>query len=166
LEEIMKKHMLLSAIIVVKLLFAGTVYAEQFCYVQSATAKILSSPSFSAKTIAEARMGEKLGLKKTEKSWVTVVYDGEEGYVSSLLVSSHPPIEKRRFIKETDPKIERGVRRRSSSFASAAAARGLTREDRMRADMEGAADYQALEKMESLSFGDDDLTRFVKGGKP
>lgn len=162
----MKKHIFLLVMFVVNSLCAGLLYADQFYYVQSAKAKILSSPSFGAEMIAEATMGEKLGLKKKDGSWVQVDYQGKEGYVSSLLVSSHPPLEKKRFIKASDPRIEHGVRRRTSYFASAAAARGLTREDRMRADTEGAVDYPALMKMEELSFSDDEVAQFMEGGKP
>ncbi len=162
----MKKPVLLLAVFAVYLLCSGIVYAEQFYYVQSAKAKILSSPSFGAEAIAEVTKGQKLGFKKKDGFWVRVDYDGKEGYVSSLLVSSHPPIEKRKFIEASDPKIEHGVRRRTSYFASAAAARGLTREDRMRADTEGTVDYPALVKMEELSFSDDEVAQFMEGGKP
>jgi uncharacterized protein YgiM (DUF1202 family) len=145
---------------------ASSACAEPLYYVQSMKAKIMSAPSFGSREVAEVGKGQKLTLKVVEGSWIKVTYGGGEGYVSSLLVSTHPPLKKRGFIKADDTEIKQGVRRRSSYFASAAAARGLTREDRMRADTEDRVDYPALRKMESLSFGDDEVTRFMEGGKP
>jgi hypothetical protein len=58
-----------------------------------------------------------------------------------------------------------GVRRRSSSFTSAAAARGLTKEDRKRADVEDTVDYGALRNMESVSFSEDEVSQFMQGEK-
>jgi uncharacterized protein YgiM (DUF1202 family) len=162
----MNKYFVLFAVFMLNMFPASGASAEQLYYVQSVKAKILAAPSFGSREIAEVGKGQKLTLKVAEGSWIKVIYGGKEGYVSSLLVSTHPPLRKRGFIKADDAEIKQGVRRRSSSFASAAAARGLTREDRMRADTEDHVDYSALGKMESLSFSDDEVTRFMGGGKP
>ncbi|MBI5889841.1 MAG: SH3 domain-containing protein [Nitrosomonadales bacterium] len=162
----MKKHIVLLAVLVANMLYAAAVCAEQFYYVQSVKAKILSAPSFRSKVVAEVGMGQKLDMKGREGIWIKVANGNKEGYVSSLLVSTHPPLQKRGFIKANDAEIKMGVRRRSSAFASAAAARGLTKEDRMRADTEERVDYTALGRMEALSFSDDEVTQFAEGSKP
>lgn len=139
---------------------AGAVY-----YVQSANAKILSGPSFKSGVIAGAAQGETLVSTGTEGSWVKVIVGGKEGYVSTLLLSTHPPIKKVEIVKAEEPEINEGVRRRASSFSSAAAARGLTKEERQRADVEEGVDMGALKKMESLKFADDEVSRFIAGGQ-
>jgi hypothetical protein len=101
-----------------------------------------------------------------EGRWVKVKIEGKEGYVPSLLLSTHPPFEKTVVIRAEDSEIKQGVRRRASSFSSAAAARGLTKEDRRRDDVEEGVDYVALKKMESLSLTADEVTQFTIGGKP
>jgi hypothetical protein len=162
----MRKHIVLFAMLAASLLFAGGAYAGSVYYVQSVRANILSGPSFRSPAIAKVAIGQQLAVKSRDRFWLKVVYHGKVGYVFSLLASSHPPLKRRGFIKANDSEINRGVRRRSSYFASAAAARGLTREDRRRADTEGRADYKSLERMEKLSFSDDEVSRFMEGGKP
>lgn len=162
----MKKLILLITVLAANLLFTVPANAEQVYYVQSAKAKILAAPSFRSSVVTEVSMGQTLTLKSREGSWLKVIIGSKEGYVSSLLVSSHPPLKRGGYIKADDSEIKQGVRRRSSSFASAAAARGLTKEDRKRADTEDRVDYQALHNMEALAFSDDEVSRFMEGSKP
>lgn len=147
------------------LFYAGTAGAEQV-YVQSARAKILSAPSFRSSPIDEVGMGRMLSVKGRDGSWFKVNVGGKDGYILSLLVSNHAPLKRGGYIKADDAEIKQGVRRRSSFFASAAAARGLTKEDRARSDTEDRVDYAALRQMESQSFGDDEVMQFMEGGKP
>lgn len=162
----MKKLILLITVLAANLLFTVPANAEQVYYVQSAKAKILAAPSFRSSVVTEVSMGQTLTLKSREGSWLKVTIGSKEGYVSSLLASSHPPLKRGGYIKADDSEIKQGVRRRSSSFASAAAARGLTKEDRKRADTEDRVDYQALHNMEALAFSDDEVSRFMEGSKP
>lgn len=162
----MKKRILLLAVFAANMFYAAVVCAEQVYYVQSVKAKILSAPSFRSNVISEVGMGQALTLKSKDGSWIKVTFGGKEGYVSSLLVSTHPPLKRAGFIKADDSEIKQGVRRRSSSFASAAAARGLTKEDRKRADIDEAVDYKALSNMEALAFSEDEVTKFMEGSQP
>ena len=162
----MNRYVVLLVALGASLFFAAAAGAEQLYYVQSVKAKILSAPSFRSAAVAEVGKGQSLVLKAREGIWMKVAYGGKEGYVSSLLVSSHPPLQKRGFIKANDSEIKMGVRRRSSAFASAAAARGLTKEDRRRADTEDRVDYAALHNMETLSYSDEEVDRFMEGSKP
>jgi uncharacterized protein YgiM (DUF1202 family) len=161
----MKKLLLLFAMVTPSMFYAALLHAEPVYYVQSANAKIWLGSSFKSKVIAEVGKGQMLTSTGQEGSWIKVKIDGKEGYVPSLLLSTHPPLEKTVVIKAEDSEIKQGVRRRASSYSSAAAARGLTREDRERADIEEGVDFNALKKMESLSLTADEVTQFMEGGK-
>jgi uncharacterized protein YgiM (DUF1202 family) len=162
----MKKLVLLLTVFAASLSLSAAASAEQTYYVQSAKAKILSAPSFRSSVITEVTMGQALAFKGKDGSWIKVTFGGKEGYVSSLLVSTHQPLRHGGYIKAEDSEIKQGVRRRSSSFASAAAARGLTKEDRKRADTDEHVDYRAVRDMEAMSFSDDDVRQFMEGSKP
>lgn len=147
------------------LFFSAAVFAESNYYVQSASAKILAQPSFRSKVIGEVRMGEKLVAIGKDGSWIKVSKSGNEGYISSLLLSTHPPIKKVEIIKADDTEINQGVRRRASSFSSAAAARGLTKEDRARPDDKDEINYGAVKKMEAISVKPAEVDQFSAEGK-
>lgn len=144
---------------------AAPVLAQEAYYVQSMKAKIMSGPSFKAAVVGTVAKGHKLEALSREKSWVKVRYNNREGYVASLLVSSHPPLARVTLIKADDDEIKRGVRRRASTYTSAAAARGLTADDRRRLSAEGKVDYAALEKIEAFTVGPDEVTKFMEGGR-
>jgi uncharacterized protein YgiM (DUF1202 family) len=151
--------------VVVSLFFATTLYAQTEYYVQSVKAKVMSGPSFKSGVIAEVAKGHKLAASGREGSWVKVRISDKDGYVSSLLVSTHPPFEKTGVIKGEEDDIKQGVRRRASSYTSAAAARGLAQDDRRRLSQEEKSDYESLEKMEAFTLSPDEVTRFMEGNK-
>ena len=159
------KKSLLPFIFTVAMLYATALHAESAYYVQSAKAKILLNASFRSTVIAEVNKGQVLTSTGKEGSWVKVKFNGKDGYVPALLLATQPPLNKTEFIKAEDPEIKQGVRRRASSFTTAAAARGLTKEDRKRADVEEGVDFTALHKMESFSLSNDEITQFMNGGK-
>lgn len=161
----MKKTLILLAMIVTGVLLTGTLYAQTEYYVQSVKAKVMSGPSFKSGVISEVPRGHRLISSGKEGSWVKVTIAEKEGYVSSLLVSTHPPFEKTGVIKADDAEIKQGVRRRASSYTSAAAARGLAQDDRRRLSKEEAIDYESLEKMESFTLAPEEITRFMEGNK-
>lgn len=146
--------------------WCATAQADQTYYVQSSKARILAAPSFSARVIDEVSLGQQLVMKGRQGSWVKVERNGREGFVSSLLVSVRPPMARGKYIQADAGEINQGVRRRTSSFSSAAAARGLTKDDRKRADIEEGVDYRALYKMEALTVGENEVTQFAGGEKP
>ena len=162
--ETMRK-LLQFSIFTVSMLYAAMLHAESAYYVQSYKARILLGSSFRSKVIAEVGKGQMLTSTGQEGSWVKVKFDGKEGYVPALLLSRHPPMERTVVIKAQDSEIKEGVRRRASSFSTAAAARGLAKEDRERADIEEGVDNKALIKMESLTFTDDEISKFMQGGE-
>lgn len=160
----MRKTVVLFIFIAV-LLLSGKLWAQDVYYVQSLKAKIMSSPSFKAKTLGEASKGTRLSSKGREGNWVKVIFYSREGYVSSLLLSTHPPMGKQSLIKGGEADIKQSVRRRASTYTSAAAARGLAQDDRRRLSREEKVDYGALEKMESFTVSADEVARFMEGNK-
>jgi hypothetical protein len=161
----MRKMIVLSATIVAAVFFSSLLYAQTVYYVQSVKAKVMSGPSFKSGVIAEVSKGDKLTSSGREGSWIKVRFSNKDGYVSSLLVAAHPPFEKVGVIKGEDAEIKQGVRRRASSYTSAAAARGLAQDDRRRVSADEKADYASVDKMESFSLSSDEISRFREGGK-
>ncbi|MDO8412672.1 MAG: SH3 domain-containing protein [Gallionellaceae bacterium] len=161
----MKKHLQLLIIFMTGMLYTAISHAESVYFVQSANAKIWLNSSFASKVIAEVGKGQRLISTGQQGRWIKVNFDGKEGYIPSLLLSTHPPLKRPMIVKAEDAEIRQGVRRRTSSFTSAAAARGLTKEDRERGDIEEGVDFNALHKMEALTFTDNEITQFMEGGK-
>lgn len=146
------------------LLCYTSLIAQDVYYVQSLKAKVMSAPVFKSDILGEVSKGSRLVSTGKEGNWVKVRYDSKDGYVSALLLSKHPPIERQAFITGEEPEIKEGVRRRASTFASAAAARGLTQDDRRRISREEKIDYGSLEKVEALSVSTEEVMRFMEGG--
>lgn len=162
----MDRKSILMGTIMAACSMATCAQADQTYYVQSSKARILAAPTFSSKVIDEVALGQQLVMKGRQGSWIRVERNGREGFVSSLLVSARPPMARGKYIQADAGEINQGVRRRSSSFSSAAAARGLTKDDRKRADIEEGVDYKALYRMEALAVGDNEVAQFAAGEKP
>lgn len=162
----MDRKLILLGVIAAGWSLGAFAQSEQTYYVQSSKARILAAPTFSSKVIDEVALGQKLVMKGRQGSWIRVERNGREGYVSTLLVSARPPMARVKYIQAEDGEIKQGVRRRTSSFSSAAAARGLTKDDRKRADIDDGVDYKALYKMESFSVSENEVTQFAEGEKP
>lgn len=161
----MKKQFLIFMMFLPGILFAKLAPAASLYYVQSNNANIRAEPSFGAKVIAKIAKGQTLTGISKQGSWIKVNVDGKEGYISSLLVSTHPPLEKQSVSKTAEEEVKPTARRRASSFTSAAAARGLTDEEKKREGIEESGDYKALDKMESLKVTPAEVTKFKETGK-
>jgi uncharacterized protein YgiM (DUF1202 family) len=160
----MKKTVVLAVLLVSGIIFYSTdLYAQNLYYVQSVKAKVMSSTSFKAPVLGEVAKGYKFTASGREGSWVKVKFNEREGYVSSLVLSTHPPLEKTGVIKADDGEIKQGVRRRASSYTSAAAARGLAQDDRRRLSKEEKVDYDSLDKIEAFMVTPEELGRFMEG---
>ncbi|OGW50603.1 MAG: hypothetical protein A2078_14545 [Nitrospirae bacterium GWC2_57_9] len=149
-------------VILVLLLSASFVSAADVYYVQSVKAKVMWEPSFKSKVMTEVAKGYKFIALGKEGNWIKVKRDFEQGYISALLVATHPPFPKQGLIKAGDGEIKQGVRRRASTFTSAAAARGLTQEGRKRLSREEKADYYSLDRIDSFALKSGELERFVE----
>ncbi len=147
------------------LLYAVVVSGGEAYYVQSLKAKIMSAPSFKSGVLGEAAKGTRLVSSGREGSWVKVSFKGKDGYVSSMLLSNHAPLERVSMITGEEGVIKQSVRRRASTYTSAAAARGLAADDRRRLSRDEKTDYGALEKIETFTLSADDVARFMEGKK-
>lgn len=146
------------------LLLAAEAPAQDIYYVQSVRAKVMSSPSFKSKIVTVVNKGYGLQALGREGRWIKVKYGNREGYVPAMLVSKRPPLDRQGLISGTEEKLDHNVRRRASTYTSAAAARGLAADDRRRLSAEGEIDYRALEKVEAFSVSDEELAKFQAGG--
>ncbi len=161
----MKRTLMLMLPFVVAVFYSTGLYAQTDYYVQSVKAKVMSGASFKSPVLGEVSRGFKFVSTGKAGSWVRVKFKDRDGYVSSLVLSTHTPLEKTGIIKAGDTEIKQGVRRRASSYTSAAAARGLAQDDRRRLSKEEKADYGSLEKVESFTLNPDEIARFMEGGK-
>ena len=146
---------------VVGLLHALPVAAETL-YVQSDRAALLEEPSLGAEELAPLNRGEELESLARDGSWYRVRVDEREGWIARLVVGSQPPMERKSLLDGEDARMD-NPRRRPSEVATAAAARGLTPEERERMNAPGVADYQGIEAMESLVIEASELREF---GRP
>ena len=159
----MRKKIVFVFFTVVMTLSSVLAYAESVMYVQSFKAKVMSQPSFKAKVLGEAGKGSKMTSLGRSGNWVKVKYYTSEGYVSALLLSAQPPMLKMGLIKADEGEISHGVRRRASTYTSAAAARGLAQDDRRRLSRDEKVDYGGLEKMETFTASSEEVSRFMEG---
>jgi uncharacterized protein YgiM (DUF1202 family) len=159
-----KSGFLLTVPCLMIIFFCSPLFAEDLCYVQSLSARIMSAPSFQSSVLGEVTKGSRLQTRGRNGNWIKVLYNAKEGYISSLLVSAHPPLEKQALIRGDGTEIREGVRRRASTFASAAAARGLTHDDRRRLNSEEKSDYGSLEQMVAFTVSTQEVLRFMEEG--
>ncbi len=159
----MKKALVFLSVFMAGVWYSAVLHAQTEYYVQSVKARVMSGASFKSPVLGEVGKGFKFASKGKEGNWVKVRYKDREGYVSSLVLSAHPPLPRAGIIRAEDSEIKQGVRRRASSYTSAAAARGLAQDDRRRLSKEERADYDALDKMESFKVSPDEVARFMEG---
>lgn len=130
-------------------------------YVQSLKADVMKEPSFKSEKVFSIEKGAELSVLESMPKWIKVGRGDKTGWVSALLVGTKPPLEKITVFTGAEEDIGRESRRRVSAVTSAAAARGLTEDDRRRLGSQTKTDYSALEKMEALSITDEELNEFI-----
>jgi len=135
--------------------------AEDFLYVMSARAKILSSPAFGSKTVDNLLKGQKITNLEKKANWYKVKHNGLVGWVSRLAVSNHPPMKRSRRMANADSKLMNNSRRRASTVSTTAAVRGLKNMDRSRVNNKDVMDYAALDRVESKTVEQDELYTFM-----
>lgn len=156
----MKKLILFAMMLV--LLAVSAAIAEDV-YVQSAKAKVMAAPTFKSAVLGEVVKGHKFVKTGKAGNWMKVQYRGQDAYVSSLLLLAKPPMNKVGLVQAENSEIKDSVRRRASTYTSAAAARGLASDDRRRASDDMNTDYRSLEKIETFSVSPEELAKFADG---
>jgi uncharacterized protein YgiM (DUF1202 family) len=139
-----------------------TAAAAGTLYVQSDKAKLSAAPSFGAASIAALKKGDELAVIQAQNGWYRVRTDGKTGWIPRLLVSQHKPIRRISVISGEKDSVKTSARRRASNVTTAGAARGLVNDDRRRANPNGAADYEAVQSMESETIPQKDVEAFGK----
>lgn len=146
---------------------AANAFASQL-YVKSVRAKVLSKPSFRSKIVVVAKRGAIVEEIKRRGKWIEVKFKGakgwKKGWVSKYLVSTKPPMKRVSRLARGE-NLQKTSRRRASAFTSVAAARGLADYDRARRGQKGyVADFDALERMESINIDEDEAVKFIEEG--
>ncbi len=155
------KKLTLLLIFLLALPFAAN--AEEYLYVMSARAKLLSNPAFGSKTIENLTKGEKVITLEKKNNWFKVRYGNNVGWMSRLSVSPHPPVKRRHRLASADSKLKNNSRRRASNVSTTAAVRGLKDLERSRLNAKDVMDFSALAKMESVSVSDGEVYAFMEG---
>jgi hypothetical protein len=141
------------------------VFAEETVYVQSFKTTLFATPQFGAAVVVDAKRGDALTLLESRERWSRVRRGNHSGWVPSLAVSRHLPLRPAALLESAgDTSLPANARRRASGATTAGAARGLTYEDRQRADKAGIANYAAMERMERLSVTEEEALAFVASG--
>ena len=154
----MKKFSILIALMISIPTLAS---ADEYLYVMSAQAKILSSPDFSSQSLGNLSKGEKMVNMDKNNNWFKVRHGKTVGWVSRLSVSPHPPVKRLHRLAKVDDKLQNNSRRRASNVSTTAAVRGLRNMDRNRLNSKDAMDYAALEQMEQLNIAQSDVYAFM-----
>jgi SH3 domain-containing protein len=157
-----KKTMAISALSVMMFWHAPDLYAEDTYYVQSAKAKVMSGATFKSTVLGEVGRGHKFLVSGKEGGWAKVGYHKGDGYVHSLVLLTHPPFEKATAITADEQELQKGFRRRASSFRSAEEERGLDRDDRKGPGHDEKADYESLEKIELFTMSSREVKQFME----
>lgn len=160
----MRKTVVVIICFMLVVLMSRSSLGSQSYYVQSAKARIMGKPSFSAEVIDVVSKGHRFASGEVVGNWIKVRHNLDVGYVPKLLVSTRPPFTRVRLIKEDQSAFTYSVRRRASTYTSAAAARGLTQESRGRLSREDDVNYRAIERIEAFTVSADELKRFMEGG--
>jgi len=157
LGETMKKLFVL----VTFLLLPFTSNADNFLYVLSAKAKIMSEPSFSSITIDRISKGQKVESIAKNNHWFKVKYKNKIGWLSRLAVSSTHPIKRVSLLAKNNEQLKNESRRRASTVSTTAAIRGLRGIGQHRASDKNKVDYETLAKIENMQINADDIATFM-----
>ena len=147
------------------LLFSSTVFGASERYITSKKASLLAEPKFGAAVVLTLARGTRLVLVEDSADWLLVNAGDARGWISRLVTSETPPLEKETNLDKLDANLMQNTRRRASEIAAAGATRGLTASDRGRADKDGALNFEALKRIENQSIDEQELDRFARAIK-
>jgi len=146
----------------VLVLLSPTLAAADTAVVRVLKASIKESPSIQARTVAEARRGDKLEVVKKEGSWYMVrLPDARTGWVFEYSVDTV-----KQATKEEDlfGEIEGPSRIEVAEATSASAIRGLSQPARVYAKNHDLQEryVRAVEEMGAYSVTQDEVDRFLR----
>lgn len=134
-------------------------------YVQSPVAQLLNKPSAGEKGTLLPK-GSVVNKTGEQDMFLKVTYDGKEGWINKMFVSTNPPSGKVSFGADIDKSTSIKARARASAFTQTAAARGYSESQNLRT-RGGAADYdlEAISWLEKLKIEESELALFQAGDR-
>ena len=153
-----------AVITFIMLAISSSIALAETGYVQGRQAKIFTSPSMKSAVVVSAKKGDAIEILEKQGRWLKVDFNGQQGWVSKLLVKNSPPMAKISVLENSGEQLQQSARRRASVATASAAARGLRSDGRARQSDEGVADFSALSEMESMSVSEDEALDFMEQG--
>lgn len=137
---------------------------EEQLFVSSAQARLMSEPHFRAELVLELARGDAVVVFEHQGAWLRVgVGSGEHGWISRMLTSSSPPMERVTVLTGEEENSLRDVRRRTSAITTAAAARGLASSRRQQEETGlHPSNYAAVDWMETFEVSEAELDIFMQ----
>lgn len=137
-------------------------------YVSSLRAVVYNGPSHGSGKAGSLRRGTKVSVSTTQGSWAKVSGSGVSGWVKNVFLRNSP-VGGKVSILGNKLNLNAQSRKRASASVSAASARGLDDESAMAGRLRASGqkpvfDPQALDKMESMVIGEEELLQFLKEG--
>ncbi|NBU97532.1 MAG: hypothetical protein EBS19_04830 [Spirochaetia bacterium] len=152
----MKKYVYLTLIIL------GFNLNSAPMYVQSPVAQLLEKPMAGSpgSIIPKGSVVTKIG---EQDMFIKVTYEGKEGFVNKLFLSTNPPSAKVSFGDSIDQSTSVKARARASSFTQTAAARGFSESQTLRT-RGGAQDYDmdSIVWLEKIKIEENEVNSFQK----
>ena len=133
----------------------------QDLYVQSPKAPVWTSPSFQSSQVMEVTKGQRVEKLAAKGGWLQVRVDEKQGWMLKMSLSAEPPVEVTEQQQQALDSLAMRARRRSSAYATTAAARGL-REKRQHFSRQLDMDFNALARMESWQADEQETANFLK----
>jgi len=135
-------------------------WAQEY-YVQSPKAPVWAEPSFQSRPVMEVAKGQQVEQLTAKGGWINVRVKASQGWMLKMTLSEEPPADITAEQRQALDTLASRARRRSSAYATTAAARGL-REKREHFSRQLEMDYDALAKMKSWQADDQQIMDFMK----
>jgi hypothetical protein len=134
-------------------------------FVQSRTAPMFKTPSLAGAKLAILNQGTKVTALKKQGLWWQIQHEKVIGWIYALMLKSAPPRTPLDITSDQIDQMAQTARKRPSSYASTAAARGLMNQ-RKRLGQKLGFDFTALAKMESYAADDEETLEFINERNP
>lgn len=135
-------------------------------WVQAVETDLKAEPNMSAPAVTKLKRGAQVAVNGNKDFWMKVKAGQNEGWISKLFLTDHPPVGNADLSKEVKTSMEKTTRRRSSSYAVSASTRGLQADHPGRGHgAEGKVDYEAVKAMEQLKIEPARLQAFMSSAR-
>ncbi len=135
-------------------------------YIQAIHIDLRENPKNNASAVGSVSRGDSASVLETAGNWLKVKSGKKVGWISRLFVTPHRPVGNADLMKDVKENLTTSSRRRPSSYAVSATARGLMTSERGREGREMyETDGDALEAIEKYSLPKDAIKNFSASGK-